>query len=241
VIRKGGTDGDPVLRGLADSRLGVLLDGELVLGGCGNRMDTPTAYAYPGAYDRITVLKGPQSVLHGPGNAAGVVLFDREISRTRSRASTSMHRRWSAVSDATTLSQTSRRALLPATCSSRRRDPPRVTARTAAARPYTRAASDRVSFGALTHFVAAQTRYALYQGNIVGQHLGPAPSFAVFSLNGGWRMAGFASLSAGVDNLFDTTYAEFISRTGSAVPGLVTTTRVNEPGRALWVKLDLRR
>ena len=59
VIRKGGTDGDPVLRGMAGSRLGVLLDGEHVLGGCGNRMDPPTAYAFPEAYDRITVLKGP--------------------------------------------------------------------------------------------------------------------------------------------------------------------------------------
>lgn len=81
VIRKGGADGDPVLRGMAGSRLGVLLDGENVLGGCGNRMDPPTAYAFPEAYDRITVLKGPQSVLHGPGNSAGVVLFERERER----------------------------------------------------------------------------------------------------------------------------------------------------------------
>ena len=81
VIRKGGTDGDPVLRGMAGSRLGVLLDGEIVLGGCGNRMDPPTAYAFPEAYDRITVLKGPQTVLHGPGNSAGVVLFERDRDR----------------------------------------------------------------------------------------------------------------------------------------------------------------
>jgi len=81
VIRKGGSDGDPVLRGMAGSRLGVLLDGESVLGGCGNRMDPPTAYAFPEAYDRITVLKGPQTVAHGPGNSAGVVLFERELER----------------------------------------------------------------------------------------------------------------------------------------------------------------
>ena len=77
VIRKGGIDGDPVLRGMAGSRLGILLDGENILGGCGNRMDPPTAYVFPSAYDRVTVLKGPQSVLHGPGNSAGVVLFER--------------------------------------------------------------------------------------------------------------------------------------------------------------------
>ena len=81
VIRKGGTDGDPVLRGMAGSRLGVLLDGETILGGCGNRMDPPTAYVFPAAYDRITVLKGPQTVRHGPGNSAGVVLFERTRDR----------------------------------------------------------------------------------------------------------------------------------------------------------------
>ncbi|MDD3352303.1 TonB-dependent copper receptor [Zoogloea sp.] len=77
VIRKGGTDGDPVFRGMAASRLGILLDGEMILGGCGNRMDPPTAYVFPEAFDRITVLKGPQTVKYGPGNSAGVVLFER--------------------------------------------------------------------------------------------------------------------------------------------------------------------
>ena len=78
VIRKGGTDGDPVLRGMAGSRLNVLLDGEHILGGCGGRMDPPTAYVFPDSYDRLTVLKGPQTVLHGPGNVAGTVLFERD-------------------------------------------------------------------------------------------------------------------------------------------------------------------
>ncbi|MDR2678912.1 MAG: hypothetical protein LBB51_05680, partial [Zoogloeaceae bacterium] len=39
VIRKGGTDGDPVFRGMAASRLNILFDGEQILGGCGGRMD----------------------------------------------------------------------------------------------------------------------------------------------------------------------------------------------------------
>ncbi|NNE39244.1 MAG: TonB-dependent receptor plug domain-containing protein, partial [Gammaproteobacteria bacterium] len=38
VIRKGGTDGDPVFRGMAGSRLSMLVDGENILGGCGMRM-----------------------------------------------------------------------------------------------------------------------------------------------------------------------------------------------------------
>ncbi len=81
VVRKGGTDGDPVLRGMAGSRLGVLLDGQQILGGCGGRMDPPTAYVFPAAYDRITVLKGPQTVLYGAGMSAGTVLFERDLTR----------------------------------------------------------------------------------------------------------------------------------------------------------------
>ncbi|MBS4098576.1 MAG: TonB-dependent copper receptor [Sulfuricella sp.] len=81
VIRKGGTDGDPVLRGMAASRINILLDGENILGGCGNRMDPPTAYVFPESYDRITVIKGPQTVLYGPGNSAGTVLFERSVKR----------------------------------------------------------------------------------------------------------------------------------------------------------------
>ncbi|MFW6353233.1 MAG: TonB-dependent copper receptor [Verrucomicrobiota bacterium] len=78
VIRKGGTDGDPVLRGMAGSRLGIRLDGQVTLGGCGARMDPPTAYVFPAAYDRVRILKGPQTVLHGPGQSAGIVLFESD-------------------------------------------------------------------------------------------------------------------------------------------------------------------
>jgi iron complex outermembrane receptor protein len=81
VIRKGGTDGDPVFRGMAASRLGILSDGENALGGCGNRMDPPTAYIYPETYDEVVILKGPQTVKYGNGNSAGVVLFEREQGR----------------------------------------------------------------------------------------------------------------------------------------------------------------
>ncbi|MDR1423058.1 MAG: TonB-dependent copper receptor [Azoarcus sp.] len=76
VVRKGGTGGDPMFRGMAASRLNILLDGEQILGGCGGRMDPPTAYIFPDAYDRVTLLKGPQSVVYGPASA-GTVLFER--------------------------------------------------------------------------------------------------------------------------------------------------------------------
>ena len=78
VIRKGGTDGDPVFRGMVGSRLGILVNGENIMGGCGQRMDPPTAYIFPGAYDRLTVIRGPQSVRNGPGYSAGTVLFEQD-------------------------------------------------------------------------------------------------------------------------------------------------------------------
>jgi iron complex outermembrane receptor protein len=77
VIRKGGTDGDPVFRGMAVSRLNILFDGEQILGGCGGRMDPPTAYIFPDAFDRVILTKGPQSVRYGPGASAGTVRFER--------------------------------------------------------------------------------------------------------------------------------------------------------------------
>lgn len=89
MIRKGGTDGDPVLRGLAGSRLNVLLDGMDFHGGCGMRMDPPTAYVFPETFDKVTVIKGPQTVAYGNGNSAGVVLFEHDQSAAQPEKSVS--------------------------------------------------------------------------------------------------------------------------------------------------------
>lgn len=81
VTRKGGSDGDPQFRGMSGSRLGILVDGENLLGGCNSRMDAPTAYIYPELYDALTVIKGPQTVVHGPGMSAATILFERKVER----------------------------------------------------------------------------------------------------------------------------------------------------------------
>ncbi|UPF04631.1 TonB-dependent copper receptor [Pseudomonas mosselii] len=78
VIRAGGTNGDPVLRGMFGSRLNILSNGGMMLGACPGRMDAPTSYISPETYDRLTVIKGPQSVIWGPGGSAGTILFERE-------------------------------------------------------------------------------------------------------------------------------------------------------------------
>lgn len=76
LIRKGGTGADPIFRGAAGSRLLVSNDSQMLLGGCNNRMDPPTSYIAPQNYDRIRVIKGPQTVLYGASNAT--VMFERE-------------------------------------------------------------------------------------------------------------------------------------------------------------------
>ncbi|ODC02529.1 TonB-dependent copper receptor [Terasakiispira papahanaumokuakeensis] len=78
AIRNGGTNGDPVLRGMFGSRLNLLVDGGEMIGACPARMDAPSSYISPENYDRLTVIKGPQSVQYGAGGSAGTILFERD-------------------------------------------------------------------------------------------------------------------------------------------------------------------
>src|SRR3990167_2154566 len=77
AIRSGGSNSDPVLRGMFGSRLLLLTDGGQMLGACPGRMDAPSSYISPETFDLLTVTKGPQTVIWGPGASAGVVRFDR--------------------------------------------------------------------------------------------------------------------------------------------------------------------
>ncbi|MGO7309700.1 TonB-dependent receptor plug domain-containing protein, partial [Rhizobium ruizarguesonis] len=62
AIRNGGSNGDPVLRGMFGSRLNVLTNGSSMPGACPSRMDAPTSYISPQSFDELTIIKGPQSV-----------------------------------------------------------------------------------------------------------------------------------------------------------------------------------
>ncbi|OAT48767.1 outer membrane receptor FepA [Providencia heimbachae] len=77
-IRNGGTNGDPVFRGMFGSRLRILTNDSEMLGACPSRMDAPTSYISPENFDVLNMIKGPQTVLWGPGNSAGTVRFERE-------------------------------------------------------------------------------------------------------------------------------------------------------------------
>lgn len=78
AIRNGGTNGDPVLRGMFGSRLNLLTNEGAMPGACPSRMDNPLSYVSPDTFDQLTVVKGPQTVLWGPGASAGTVRFSRD-------------------------------------------------------------------------------------------------------------------------------------------------------------------
>lgn len=78
AIRNGGTNGDPVFRGMFGSRLNIITNGGVILGGCGGRMDNPASYIFPENYDCVTVIKGPQTVRWGPAGSAGTILFEHD-------------------------------------------------------------------------------------------------------------------------------------------------------------------
>lgn len=78
AIGNGGTNSDPVFRGQFGSRINILADGTSIPGACGGRMDPPTSYISPSNFDQLIVIKGPQTVLWGPGASAGTVRFERD-------------------------------------------------------------------------------------------------------------------------------------------------------------------
>lgn len=100
----------------------------------------------------------------------------------------------------------------------------------------------KFSAGALWKVVAKQNRYAKGQGNIIGQDIGASAGFGVLSVNAGWKFNKYATLQAGVDNVFNKTYAEFVSKSGGFVDPAagIKTTRVNEPGRTAWLRLQAK-
>ncbi|OTG86803.1 TonB-dependent copper receptor [Acinetobacter sp. ANC 4558] len=73
-----GTNGDVTFRGMFGSRIKILTDGTENLGACPSRMDSPTSYISPESYDRISVIKGPQTVQYAGTGSAATVIFERE-------------------------------------------------------------------------------------------------------------------------------------------------------------------
>jgi iron complex outermembrane receptor protein len=80
--------------------------------------------------------------------------------------------------------------------------------------------------------VAAQTRTYPGYGNSLGiDNPDPPPGFATANMSMTWKPVKQTQLSLGIDNIFDLTYYEHLSRRiGDVPPGFVNFVRLNEPG-----------
>lgn len=95
------------------------------------------------------------------------------------------------------------------------------------------------SAGGLWRLVAAQNRVAENQGSIVAKDFDESVGFGVFSVNGAWRLNRHYRLSTGIDNLFDKTYGEHLNLAGNGAFDLPADSRIDEPGRTWWARLDM--
>ncbi|WP_371379615.1 TonB-dependent copper receptor [Sporomusa aerivorans] len=97
---------------------------------------------------------------------------------------------------------------------------------------------EKVEAGLLWRGVQAQTRYDLNSGTETGYDLGKSSGFGILSASVAYKANKQLTVAAGVDNLFDKNYAEFISRSGVSIPvlGIAQSFRVNEPRRTIWLK-----
>jgi iron complex outermembrane receptor protein len=94
----------------------------------------------------------------------------------------------------------------------------------------------RMFSGLLFRAVSQQDRIHPGFGTIYSLDTDETPGFATWSVYGGWRAGKRLTATAGIDNLFDRSYAEHIQR-GSADLG-ASMRRIFEPGRMLWLRLS---
>jgi iron complex outermembrane receptor protein len=99
------------------------------------------------------------------------------------------------------------------------------------------------TFGSVFRAVAKQDRIDEGYGTIVGQDLSSATAgFGTLALNANYQTDESMRFSIGMDNVFDKTYAEHISKSATSITGYsdATGVRVNEPGRSVWIKANLK-
>jgi len=98
---------------------------------------------------------------------------------------------------------------------------------------------EKVEAGLLWRGVQSQTHYDIGSGTPTAKDLANAPGgFGIVSANIAYKPAKHIVVAAGVDNIFNKNYAEFLSRAGAPITtlGIPASFRVNEPGRTIWVK-----
>lgn len=76
IFKAGGVSGLPVINGLNDDRVKVLLNGMVVTSACGNHMNPPLSYADPAQIAYVEVLSGVTPVSKGGDSLGGTVVVE---------------------------------------------------------------------------------------------------------------------------------------------------------------------
>jgi iron complex outermembrane receptor protein len=89
--------------------------------------------------------------------------------------------------------------------------------------------------------VMRQTRIDPGFGNSLGiDNPDPTPGFTTANMSASWKPTRLVQLTMGIDNIFNLTYYEHLSRRiGDVPPGFVNFGRLNEPGRTVWFRVVL--
>ncbi len=72
----GGVSGLPVIHGMADDRVNVLINGMSLASACGNHMNPPTSYIDPANVGSVSVMAGVTPVSHGGDSIGGTIAID---------------------------------------------------------------------------------------------------------------------------------------------------------------------
>lgn len=76
AARRGGRGFEPIIRGQSQNQINVISDGAYSYSAGPGRMDPPTTYIGFSNFDKVTVIKGYRTVIHGAGGSGGTVLFE---------------------------------------------------------------------------------------------------------------------------------------------------------------------
>lgn len=92
----------------------------------------------------------------------------------------------------------------------------------------------------LWRLVGKQDRYHIGYGSETGIDRGPTGGFGIVSMSLAYRPNQNLTLSFGIDNLCNKSYAEFVNYNEAAISNLGITARdhINEPGRTFWFKTN---
>ena len=88
-----------------------------------------------------------------------------------------------------------------------------------------------------TRLVNEQTRIHSTYGNVLAVDSTTSPGFITASLEIGYKPHPLVNVKFGVDNLFNKTYSEHVSRNASA--NTSSNLKISEPGRAFWGRVSI--